>query len=960
MRQIHYTRITVYTMKKGRSLENGNMNQIYAAKTNHITNPVGFLLNPVVFSWKVRECRGKNQRCARILVAKDETFADVLWDTGEAKLDSLAVKAEMNLEPCTRYYWKVIVTTDADEVLESDVQFFETAKRDEPWVGKWITCDSRMERHPIFSKRIIPRGKVKKARLYLCGLGLYEAYFTDGEKTETDILKSAKIGEEYLTPYCNNYTQWLQYQTYDVTAQMQREGVLSVLLGNGWYKGRFGLNQTEQKGFYGDEWKLLVEVHLEYEDGTQEIIGTDDTWEVTRSNLFFSNIYDGEKRDDTLEPVEPVSAQLAEAPQGRLTERLSLPVTVHEQFTPKELIHTPKDEWVFDLGQEITGIFKLHVHEPKGKEIRIQTGEILQDGCFYNENLRTALSEYVYISDGEEKDIVPHFTFYGYRYVKISGVTNVSCEDFTGMALYSDYEGTGSIQTGNELVNQLISNVEWGMKDNFLDVPTDCPQRDERMGWTGDTQVFSGTACYLADTYAFYRKYLYDLYKEQLIAGGMVPEVVPTFGPSKCSCAWGDAACIVPWNVYLFSGDAAILEQQFDSMKAWVDYIRKVDGEHHGWRHSFHYGDWLALDRVGAAAGNVYGATDEGYIADIYYAASAELTAKAAAVLGRKEEEKQYREIAEKQWRVVKEEYFTPTGRCAEKTQTGLLLALKYHLSEDEELTREMLKKLFRESRNKLNTGFVGTSLLCNVLTDNGMTDTAYRLLLNEEYPGWLHEVKLGATTVWERWNSLDEDGKISSTGMNSLNHYSYGAILEWMFRHVGGIHLLEESPGGRRVAICPNVHYDLRQVKTVYDSASGRYECGWEITDDNRIKISITIPFGGEGEVRLPHAPEILFEDKTNPLFATVVNGICYITAGNYEVVYEATEKLKKIYSVESKLEDLLNHPQIRAFLSTMTEVDMIPDAVYGLSFRQVAEMFSGPMDEGQAEMLNTALSQY
>lgn len=853
MRQIHYTRITVYTMKKGRSLENGNMNQIYAAKTNHITNPVGFLLNPVVFSWKVRECRGKNQRCARILVAKDETFADVLWDTGEAKLDSLAVKAEMNLEPCTRYYWKVIVTTDADEVLESDVQFFETAKRDEPWVGKWITCDSRMERHPIFSKRIIPRGKVKKARLYLCGLGLYEAYFTDGEKTETDILKSAKIGEEYLTPYCNNYNQWLQYQTYDVTAQMQREGVLSVLLGNGWYKGRFGLNQTEQKGFYGDEWKLLVEVHLEYEDGTQEIIGTDDTWEVTRSNLFFSNIY-----------------------------------------------------------------------------------------------------------DGEEKDIVPHFTFYGYRYVKISGVTNVSCEDFTGMALYSDYEGTGSIQTGNELVNQLISNVEWGMKDNFLDVPTDCPQRDERMGWTGDTQVFSGTACYLADTYAFYRKYLYDLYKEQLIAGGMVPEVVPTFGPSKCSCAWGDAACIVPWNVYLFSGDAAILEQQFDSMKAWVDYIRKVDGEHHGWRHSFHYGDWLALDRVGAAAGNVYGATDEGYIADIYYAASAELTAKAAAVLGRKEEEKQYREIAEKQWRVVKEEYFTPTGRCAEKTQTGLLLALKYHLSEDEELTREMLKKLFRESRNKLNTGFVGTSLLCNVLTDNGMTDTAYRLLLNEEYPGWLHEVKLGATTVWERWNSLDEDGKISSTGMNSLNHYSYGAILEWMFRHVGGIHLLEESPGGRRIAICPNVHYDLRRAEAVYDSAVGQYACSWEIMEDNRIRIKITIPFGGEGEVRLPHAPEILFEDKTNPLFATVVNGICYITAGNYEVVYEATEKLKKIYSVESKLEDLLNHPQIRAFLSTMTEVDMIPDAVYGLSFRQVAEMFSGPMDEGQTEMLNTALSQY
>ena len=219
-------------------------------------------------------------------MAKDETFADVLWDTGEAKLDSLAVKAEMNLEPCTRYYWKVIVTTDADEVLESDVQFFETAKRDEPWVGKWITCDSRMERHPIFSKRIIPRGKVKKARLYLCGLGLYEAYFTDGEKTETDILKSAKIGEEYLTPYCNNYNQWLQYQTYDVTEEVSKQGMLRVLLGNGWYKARFWIQCVlRTRDFYGNEWKLIAELHLTYADGSEEVIGTDESWQVRRSKI---------------------------------------------------------------------------------------------------------------------------------------------------------------------------------------------------------------------------------------------------------------------------------------------------------------------------------------------------------------------------------------------------------------------------------------------------------------------------------------------------------------------------------------------------------------------------------------------------------------------------------------------------------------------------------------------------
>ena len=268
----------------------------------------------------------------------------------------------------------------------------------------------------------------------------------------------------------------------------------------------------------------------------------------------FQIIYDGERRDDTLPPVEESPARIAKAPKGRLMERLSLPVKVQEEMKPAELIHTPAGEDVFDLGQEITGIFQLRVNEPSGTIIRIQTGEILQDGCFYNENLRTALSEYVYVSDGMEKVIIPHFTYYGYRYVKVSGVTNLSCEDFMAIVLYSDYESIGTVETGSELVNKLISNIEWGMKGNFLDVPTDCPQRDERMGWTGDTQVFSATASYLADTYAFYRKYLYDLYQEQLLAGGMVPEIVPTFGPTKCSCAWGDAACIIPGTYICSAG----------------------------------------------------------------------------------------------------------------------------------------------------------------------------------------------------------------------------------------------------------------------------------------------------------------------------------------------------------------------------------------------------------------------
>lgn len=390
------------------------MGKIYAAKTNHITNPVGFYMEQIVFSWKVKECEGKKQKNARILISKEKDFSEILFDTKEAELDSCGTKVNFQTAPYTRYYWKVIVTTDQGEVVGSDVQFFETAKQDEAWTGKWITCSWKEGRHPIFSKLVSTEKEVERARLYICGLGLYEAYFTSNK-----IGKPEKIGKEYLAPYCNNYDQWIQYQTYDVTEQMKAGGELSVLLGDGWYKGRFGFSQPEKKCFFGDAWKLIAEVHVDYVDGSKEVIGTDESWKVTESKISFSNIYDGEKRDDTLPDVPESAALLAEEPKGRLMERLSLPVMVHKEMKPIELIHTPAGEQVFDLGQEITGIFKFHVKEPVGTEILIQTGEVLQDGNFYNGNLRTAKSEYHYISDGTEKEIVPHFTYYGYRYVKV-------------------------------------------------------------------------------------------------------------------------------------------------------------------------------------------------------------------------------------------------------------------------------------------------------------------------------------------------------------------------------------------------------------------------------------------------------------------------------------------------------------------------------------------------------------
>ena len=974
---------------------------IYDAKVNHLTNPLGYRMERTVFSWKVKEAAGKHQEAARIVVAADEEMRQILLDTGfDMKADSLGWELPVKLAPRTRYYWTVTVKSDAQETAESGVQWFETGKRDEKWEGCWISCDSVNPRHPYLEKRIEPKKEVASARLYICGLGLYEAYYTADEDEqqgagnrsgEGPACAEAKFGEnsktcaqvksfegaqscagvkagesaqpyaggamerisdEYFTPYSNNYNRWLQYQTYDVTQQLQRAGVLSVLLGNGWYKGRFGFDVFEEKGCYGDEWRLIAELRLQYTDGTEEVIGTDESWTVRRSRITFSSLYDGEHRDDTLaEPgnsehtpeascetgISGASEQamsgetgmsgaseqamsgeagmsgagmrsmsgdadmrgadasdtvyLCDAPSGVLTERMSTPVTVHETFAPVELLHTPAGELVLDMGQEFAGIFRLRIHDvPAGATVRVQTGEVLQGGNFYNDNLRSAKSEYIYVSDGTETEIVPHFTWYGYRYVKIEGMPKLAKEDFTGLALYSEIPETGTLQTGHALVNQLLSNVRWGLKSNFLDVPTDCPQRDERMGWTGDAQVFTPTALYLQDAYAFYAKYLYDMYQEQLGADGMVPIVVPAAGKNTSACVWGDAACIMPWAMYNFYGDKSILKDQYASMKAWVDYVKRVDGDNHGWRYIFHFGDWLALDNPSGKIDEVLGGTDEEFIANVYYAASAELVSKAATVLGYEEDAAEYARLAAEQFAEVKREYYSVTGRCCIKTQTALILTLKYHLSENVELTRQMLRALFEKCGNKLKTGFVGTPLLGNVLTENGMSDLAYHLLLNEEFPGWLHEVLLGATTVWERWNSVLDDGSISSTGMNSLNHYSYGSIVEWMYRHVAGISGEETAPGFREVRLAPIPNRELGSAAAQYDSATGVYRSAWELSGDekNHIALDFSVPFGGRAKVVLPGASEEIFQDKANPLFAHVENGICVAEAGDYHVEYE------------------------------------------------------------------------
>jgi alpha-L-rhamnosidase len=479
--------------------------------------------------------------------------------------------------------------------------------------------------------------------------------------------------------------------------------------------------------------------------------------------------------------------------------------------------------------------------------------------------------------------------------VKVEGIPDIKPADFTALALYSDIPKAGSLETGHDLVNKLIANTMWGQKGNFLDAPTDCPQRDERLGWTGDAQVFSRAAMYLTDCYAFFRKYLYDMGTEQKSLNGLVPIFIPSFGNHICAAVWGDAVCIILWNLYVFYGDKRILVDNFDNMKAWVDYLRQIDGCDHQWGKQFHFGgdckqfqfgDWLALDYPDRRDDQVQGGTDVGFIACVFYMNSARLTAKAARVLGKTGDAERYEKLAQSVLRWIRTEYFSETGRCCIDTQTAHMLTLQFGLWNDPSRARDALKTSLSRVGNKLQTGFVGTPMLCNALSENGMNGLAYHLLLNEDYPGWFHEIKLGATTVWERWNSVNADGSISSTGMNSLNHYAYGSIVEWLWRYVAGIN--PDLPGFRKVIIKPVPHWDLKYANVGYRSPAGTYKVYWRVIDETHFSLSVTVPFGCEARLELP----FVSTEKNTAL-----------TSGEFNAVYETSGSIKDMHNLAGDL---------------------------------------------------------
>lgn len=888
-------------------------------RTNHLVNPLGYALEQVVLTWVTEDSQSSHQQRARIEVAIEDDFSFLIIDTGwSASLSSLGHPLDIELMPRTRYYWRVSVENNLGVRTTSETAWFETAKLNEPWQARWITTDDASLTAPLFSTRLSFSGQqIERVRAYISGVGLYELS-----------VNGQKVGDEYLSPGCTAYDSWLQYQTWDLTEQfIHGQNQLEVILGNGWYKGRFGFNHGGKENHYGDRFELICEIVVTLADGSEQVFVTDEGWQCSASQIGDNNIYDGEHIDATRTYAFSPAVLSEQTLMPRLQARKGLPVIIHERLRPVQVIDADDGSVILDFGQNIVGWVAFDSSGIVGETVTLHYAEILQDEAIYTANLRTASATFSHVSDDQIRHVRPHFTFYGFRYVSVTGLNSrAALETFHACFVYSAIQPLSQLTTASPRVNQFIDNVMRSHKGNFVDIPTDCPQRDERMGWTGDLQVFSSPACMNMDVYAFLSKYLYDVALEQEKMGGAVPFVVPMFDVKEAgSCAWGDAATVVPWNMWLHYGDKTILSRQYASMKSWVDYIRgqvaRQPDTQKLWNSGFHFGDWLALDNEPHIK-TFKGRTEDKFIASIYYHYSAQIVGKAAAVLGYESDAQLYSRLADEILDELRNEYLTQRGKLALETQTAYILAILFDIYPAHFFARaaaDLTARLARD-RFKITSGFVGTPFFCRALTKVGLNDIAYRMFLSEEKPGWMYPVTQGATTVWERWDSVDEHGVMHpDTSMNSLNHYAFGSVIDWLYKDVCGLKPVESCPGFKRAHIEPQPNYRLGSVALTTQTAAGEYQVSWAISADGVLMVSVTVPFDCSARLTLPDIDKLAKMRIQGDVQAGVEQHdrvIVDLTAGRYRFEYTPIVDYIPRYNIAMPIRELLSNDETRQIL--------------------------------------------
>lgn len=775
-------------------------------------------------------------------------------------------------KPLTRYFVRVKVWDNyGEESSYSQPSSFVTSNLNKNWSAHFITAqgigEENLSKGYYLRKEFIIKKPVKAAWALTTAQGLYEFY-----------INGQKAGNDQFAPGWTSYKKRLLYEIRDIKHMLKPgKNAAGALIGSGWFKSVLG--PSGRRCHYGDTAAFSAEICIAYADGTEEVFFTDHSWKGHDSPILFSEIYDGETYDSRLElpgwnlpefedtdwnPVRCISPGTK-----NILPHCGCSVQEIEAVPAKELFTTPSGETVIDFGQNMAGWVHITADGKSGDTVSVQHFEVLDSqGNPYLDNLRTAKQLVTYICNGSgPAEYHPHFSFQGFRYIRINSCPGpVLKENFTAYAVHSQMEETGTFSCSNPDLNKLQHNIKWGLKSNFLDIPTDCPQRDERLGWTGDAQVFCATASYLMNTYSFFSKWLDDLALDQKPDGG-VPHIAPLICFSQASpeeedfhsaAAWADAAVIIPWTLYQAYGDKEILRKQYDSMKAWIEFM-KSHYSHGTWNYKQQFGDWLALD---AQEGSYHGATPDQLICTAYFALSARLFASSAKALGRQEDYKTYNTLYHR-IKTDYKTYFMKDGHITAFTQTAQIISLFFDLvphSCRENVISDLLS-LLKQHQGHLVTGFVGTPYFCHALTLSGHTKEAYQLILKEDFPSWLYQVKMGATTIWEHWNGKRPDGSMWSADMNSFNHYAYGAVGEWLYRTVAGIQCHEEGPGYKQILICPHIGGGLSFAESSYESVYGTIKSRWE-DHGTFLNLQIQIPHNTRAVIRLEQAVRIIEAD--------------------------------------------------------------------------------------------------
>jgi len=835
-------------------------------------NPIGFYDNEPSFSWKLPvNDEVKFQSAYRIVVASDPKLlpgkAD-LWDTKKIDSDqSVWLRYDgIPLKSRQKVYWQIMFWDQSGKKSEwSDKAYFELGLlNNSDWNAKWIglkkeenpdTTDAGYEiiRPQYLRKEFNLEGKIKQARLYITSKGVFEARI-NGEK----------VGDDVMSPGWTPYERRIETLTYDVTDYLNKgDNAIGIILAEGWYSGRIRFRKQEMEK---PQPMVICQLEILYKNGDKKIVASDADWKGTRQGpIRFAGIYDGEIYDANLEMPGWSSAGIntenwIAVESGNIEDNVNLSpkrhhaVTAKRELLPLKISEPESGKYVFDLGQNMVGVPELNIPVKKGHKVTIRFAEMLQDdGKIYTENYRSAKSTDYYIpkADGYIR-WHPRFTFHGFRYVELSGFNedNEPVKEWVkGIVQYSDFKQSGIFKSSHDKLNKLQSNIVWGLWSNFFDVPTDCPQRDERLGWTGDAQVFAPTSIFNSGVHAFWSAWLQSVREEQFENGG-IPYVVPNVLGKSSSSGWADAATVIPWEIYYRTGDKELLQENYHMMKRLVGYYRSKSENYIADVNSF--GDWL--QPFPAKKDNTRGDTPKDLIGTAYFAHSTDLTLKAAKVLGYKDDVMELQSLRDSIRLAFEKEFLNSEGKLTteHETQTGYLMALGFNLVSDE-MAKKVLPYLIKQihvADNHLRTGFLGTPLLAPVLDRYKRTDLMYEILFKETYPSWFYSINQGATTMWERWNSYSHEEGFGKASMNSFNHYAYGAIGQWMYERIAGISPLEA--GYKKILIAPVPGKQLEYASGEYNSVYGKISSAWEKVNDG-LRLEVTIPPNTTSQIVIP-----------------------------------------------------------------------------------------------------------